>query len=790
MRIGGKLIKTTSNKQNDESENEIIASTSNTDNQSDDSIKTLNEDFTGELIKQINKDAGDKIAFNLGSGDAPTVVKRWISTGSRGLNYIIANARNGGLPEGRIVEILGNPGCHAKGTKILMFDGTLKNVENIVVGDKLMGIDSAPRTVLSLTRGAEEMYEIQPIRGDAFVVNKEHQLSLMRAKSSVRQDKKSKNKIGKAITISVKDYMQQSDSFKKHHRLYKCAGIDFGDTLKKELIISPYILGLLLGDGCLRHECVEFTTSDQILATTITEYANTINLKAKPHHKENNLACGYRIVGDKRGGTIKNNMVQLLKTLGLLDKKSGDKFVPQEYKVSSQKERLELIAGLLDTDGSYNMKSSTYDFITKSEILANDLAYMCRSVGLYCSINTCVKRCQNNYEGLYYRVYIGGNVSTIPCKLARKIAHTDVIKHTNSLLTSFNIKACGVDKYYGFTLDGDHLYMLDSFIVNHNCGKSHVAYEICKSTQQMGGIVVYIDTENATSLDNLKLVGIDVTKKFVFIQTNCTEEVFKAAESAIMKARSLAANIPVTIIWDSVAASSPKAEIDGEYDANTIGLQARVVGKGLRKIANIIADQKVLFVIINQIRMKIGVVYGSPETSPGGMAIPYACSVRVKMSPGQQIKKMINGKEEVIGIDITAKTIKNKVNRPFREVDFAIHFGKGVVDHEHIFDYIREYCSKNTIEVIDPKTHKEIVISLTGVNAWKTFSITDKKTGEFIIEEKFYKSDFKNILNNEAYKFYIDTMFDAAYIMRPEETEHPTIGSMDTNTESTSSIAE
>lgn len=147
-------------------------------------------------------------------------------------------------------------------------------------------------------------------------------------------------------------------------------------------------------------------------------------------------------------------------------------------------------------------------------------------------------------------------------------------------------------------------------------GKSHLAYHVAKATQAMGGIVVYIDTENATSLDNLRNLGVDVSKRFVFIQTACTEEVFQAAEAAIMKARALTADVPVLVVWDSVAASSPKAELEGDYDQNSIGLNARTIGKGMRKIVNIIGSEKVLFLIINQTRIKVGVMHGDPCLSP------------------------------------------------------------------------------------------------------------------------------------------------------------------------------
>lgn len=141
-----------------------------------------------------------------------------------------------------------------------------------------------------------------------------------------------------------------------------------------------------------------------------------------------------------------------------------------------------------------------------------------------------------------------------------------------------------------------------------SAGKSHVMFEIAKTVQSMGGVVAYFDTENATSPENLQLLGINVSKNFLFFQTNCTEDVLTYAESIILKTRNMVKEVPVVIIWDSVAACSPKAELIGDYDANSIGLQARVLSKGMRKISNVIANQKVLFLIVNQQRMKIGCV--------------------------------------------------------------------------------------------------------------------------------------------------------------------------------------
>ena len=289
-------------------------------------------------------------------------------------------------------------------------------------------------------------------------------------------------------------------------------------------------------------------------------------------------------------------------------------------------------------------------------------------------------------------------------------------------------------------------------------GKSHIATQIAKSTQQMGGIVVYIDTENATSVENLQRLGVDITKRFVYVDTHCTEEVLSIAESTIIKAKAMDKDVPVTIIWDSVAATSPKAELTGDYEKESIGLQARAISKGMRKITGVIANEKVLMVCLNQIRTKVGVMYGDPTTTPGGMAIPFHSSVRIKLGAGSQI---LNKDKEPIGINVSAKTIKNKVSAPFRTCNFEIHFGKGIREHEQVFDLLR----KHGPEVINGQT-----IEVGGNGAWKTLNVWSED-GEEIVEKKFYKADFHEIINHPEYGQYIDLLLEKAMIRKNQDDE-------------------
>ena len=282
-------------------------------------------------------------------------------------------------------------------------------------------------------------------------------------------------------------------------------------------------------------------------------------------------------------------------------------------------------------------------------------------------------------------------------------------------------------------------------------GKSHIATQIARSTQQMNGIVVYIDTENATSIENLNALGVDINKRFVYVDTHCTEEVLSIAESTILKAKAMQKDVPVTIIWDSVAASSPRAELVGDYDKESIGLQARAISKGMRKITGVIANENVLMVCLNQIRTKVGVMYGDPTTTPGGMAIPFHSSVRIKLGAGSPI---LDKDKHPIGINVSAKTIKNKVTAPFRTTNFQIHFGIGIKEHEEVFDILRKH---------GPETIDNHIVEVSGNGAWKHLNVATLD-GEIVFEKKFYKADFYKIMRGVETKPYVDALLERAMV--------------------------
>lgn len=350
--------------------------------------------------------------------------------------------------------------CLGRGTPVMLWDGRVYPVEQIKVGDRLMGPDGEPRTVLSTCSGVDPLYRVAPTKGDPYVVNEAHILSLVMT-GGTQADVPNPGRDGgltdgKIINLSVAEYLNRSATFKHCAKGYRAA-VDFKYRGLRFPPIHPYFLGLWLGDG--RSNGPEICTGDPEIVAWLNEFAIWCDLGITEKPNSENSKCYY--LGTPRGQP--NPLKLTMKRLELID----NKHIPHSYKTGSRQDRLDLLAGILDTDGYYQPRGA-YDLTLKDERLIDDVIFIARSLGFSAYKKQVQKTCHNNgATGTYWQCSICGDIDRIPCKLPRKKAAPRQHKK-NPLRVGITVEPIGEGEYFGFEIDGDRLFLLGDFTVTHN----------------------------------------------------------------------------------------------------------------------------------------------------------------------------------------------------------------------------------------------------------------------------------------------------------------------------------
>lgn len=207
-------------------------------------------------------------------------------------------------------------------------------------------------------------------------------------------------------------------------------------------------------------------------------------------------------------------------------------------------------------------------------------------------------------------------------------------------------------------------------------GKSTIALSLIAQAQKMGLKCAYVDAEHALDPVYMDAVGVNL-EDLLLAQPDYGEQALEIVDKLIRTGE-----IGVVVV-DSVASLVPKAELEGDMEANQMGLQARMMSKALRKLVGLANEHKTLIVFINQLRNKIGIMFGNPETTPGGMALKYAASVRIDVRKKEDLKDKAG---DSIGIKVKAKIIKNKMAPPMKITEFDIYYGRGVDNYGCLLD--------------------------------------------------------------------------------------------------------
>lgn len=438
-------------------------------------------------------------------------------TGVRSLDVVLGS-HDHGAARGAVVLLSGEPGaqkCLGRGTMIMMADGSTKSVENVRIGEKLMGPDSRPRIVLSTSRGRGPLYIIHPIKGQPWVCNDRHILTLTGTRKKL---------MGKTIDVSLTDHQRRCEAagirLDKHWKLFRVP-VEFPT---QEVSIDPYLVGLWLGDG--HRGAPRITNSEPEIIAYCSSIAVRYGLKFAIHPSHNSYRldfAGNRIPGEKKH--YSPNVLRQFFCKRCEDD-DGNKIIPREYIINDESTRFALLAGMIDTDGCLRRGNSSYDLTTVSKPMCDQAMFLLRSLGFAAYATAFEVELRSGCKKTYYRITISGDLDRVPCLVPRKKAKPrKQIKRV--LCTGFSAEAIGDGDFFGFELNGDGRFLLADFTVTHN---STCLLQSMSGISERGETTLFVTGEQTKMevveyANRLGLLSNAVREHLIISHTNSYEQI-------------------------------------------------------------------------------------------------------------------------------------------------------------------------------------------------------------------------------------------------------------------------
>ncbi|MGV3617930.1 MAG: Hint domain-containing homing endonuclease [Fimbriimonas sp.] len=342
-----------------------------------------------------------------------------------------------------------HPACFARGTEMLMHDGTTKRIEAVSTGEAVMGQDSEPRAVKALVRGYGRMYRVVPNKGESWLCGGSQNLALWNGRSYE--------------VVTTEEYISRSPRWRRERLLYRSEGVRF----LEEPALEPWLLGYWLGDGAASLRDLRVSSADEEVLAEVREIATRWDLEVS--------------VWDSRGASRKSRCKQIAFTSGMAGPKNrnrllrhfqslgldGNKHIPRHYRVATTSDRLEVLAGLLDSDGHVyrgeGIGSASYTSSRRN--LADDVAWLARSLGFAAYSSEKARHGGYSGGGRVWSVNISGDLTRVPCRIERKKGPRARSGHKSVLRTGFHVERVDDGEFFGFELGGDCLFLLNDFTV-------------------------------------------------------------------------------------------------------------------------------------------------------------------------------------------------------------------------------------------------------------------------------------------------------------------------------------